>query len=39
MDDDAFRLGTLTQQVNGWLRASGFLSASMVVYLWFDCRF
>ena len=38
MDDDAFRFGTLTQRVKGRLRVSRFLSASMVVYLRFDCR-
>jgi len=39
MDDDAFRFGSLTQRVKGWLRVSRFLSASMVVYLRFNCRF
>ena len=39
MDDDAFHFGTLTQQVKGWLRVIGFLSASMVAYLRFNCRF
>jgi hypothetical protein len=39
MDDDAFRFGTLTRRVKGSLRVSCFLSASMVVYLRFDCRF
>ena len=39
MDDDAFRFGTLTQQVKARLRVSRFLSASMVVYLRFNCRF
>ena len=80
MDDNAFRFGTLTQQVKGWLRVSSplkkapgertgptihvdfrgnlvgrvpsrgeqddfeqavsrFLSASIVVYLRFNCRF
>src|SRR6266568_2004521 len=39
MDDGAFRFGTFTQRVKGWLRVSRFLSASMVVYLRFNCRF
>ena len=39
MDDDAVRFGTLTQRVKGWLRVSRFLSASMVVYLRFNCHF
>ena|SRR2546425_12826475 len=39
MDDDAFRFGTVTKRVKGWLRASRFLSASMVVYLRLNCRF
>src|SRR5207247_4379295 len=38
MDDDAFRFGTLTQHVKGRLCVSGFLSASMVVYLRFNFR-
>ena len=37
--NDAFRFGTLTQRVKAWLRASRFLSASMDVYLRFNCRF
>src|SRR2546422_4770370 len=39
MDDDAYRFGTLTQQMKGWLRVNRFLSASMVVYLRFNCCF
>ena len=39
MDDDVFRLRTLTQRVKGWIRVSRFLSASMVVYRQFNCRF
>ena len=39
MDDDASGFGTFTQRVIGWLRVSRFLSASMVVYLRFTCRF
>ncbi len=39
MDDDAFRFGTLTQPAKGQLRVGRFLSASMVVYLRFNCRF
>src|SRR5256885_16686442 len=38
MDADACRLATLTQQVKDRLRVSRFLSASMVVYLRFNCR-
>src|SRR6266581_3510506 len=39
MDDDAFHFATLTQRVKGWLRVIRFLSASMDVYLRFNCRF
>lgn len=39
MDDDEVRGRTVTERVKGWLRVSRFLSASMVVYLRFNCRF
>ena len=39
MDVDAFRFRTLIQQVKGSLHVSRFLSASMVVFLRFNCRF
>src|SRR5438445_10719238 len=32
MDDHAFRFGSVTQRVIGWLRVSRFLSATLVVY-------
>src|SRR5207249_7134352 len=32
IDDHAFRFGSVTQRVIGWLRVSRFLSATMVVY-------
>ena len=35
----AFRFGTLAYQAKAWLRVSRFPSASMVVYLRFNCRF
>jgi hypothetical protein len=39
MNDDAFRFGSFTEQVKDWLRVGRFPSASMVVYLRFNCRF
>ena len=33
MEDDAFRFGTVTQQVKGRLRVSRFLSAAMVSFI------
>src|SRR6266508_156717 len=39
MDDDKLQPGRLTQRVKVWLLANRFLSASMVVYLRFKCRF